>query len=310
MTDILVPQTGSTFYGDKIISFRNMLSETDTEQAIRVGLNSIFGEIGLSEKKLSDTIDHCINSVKDHLDLLDYEHLIHSFLEQNGVLKRYHESKRNRASMRSEKVEKYLLGETVLDLGCGSGKIGAKISSKGYRVTLADVYKNPNILTLHLPFHQIVDGKPLPFNDNSFDNVLILSMLHHTQNPLHIIDECKRILKKMGRLHLIETVYGIPIEIRDGSYGVNDLSFRSLTRDQQRRVTMFFDYFANHVLDSYTEEPDKYVPVPFNFTTPDNLERIFQENGFGLISKEHLGIYPFSYVYHTHFVYSKEFDPS
>src|SRR3989344_210492 len=301
MIDIQVPQTGRTFYGDAISSFRDMLDDIETEQALRVGLDSIFGEIGLSKELLSDTIDFCIHSAKSYSTLLDYERSIYDFLKQKGVLENYNALKKDRASIRSEKVKQYLLGETVLDLGCGSGKIGAMVSNEGFKVVLADVYRNTTISTLDLPFYQIIDGQPLPFDDTSFDNVLILSMLHHAQNPLYTIDECNRILKKEGRVHLIETVYGVPIERSNGSYGTDDSFFRSLPSEQQKRVTMFFDYFANHILDGYTEDPGKYIPVPFNFTTADNLERIFHKKGFKLISKEHLGIYPFSYVYHVHF---------
>ena len=206
--------------------------------------------------------------------------------------------------MRIGRVEQYLVGTTVLDLGCGSSKIGLAIKNKGYEVTLADVYRNDDVSASGLSFYQITDGELLPFEDISFDNVLILSILHHTQNPSHTIHECARILKNGGRVHLIETVYGIHTG-KKGGYGTEDLPFRSLSSEQQRQVTMFFDYFANHILDGYTEDPNTYIPVPFNFTTPDNLERIFLEKGFELVSKENLGIYPFSYVYHVHFTYDK-----
>ncbi len=301
-----VPQTGRTFYGDKRVSIKEIVSKTGLEKAVSVGLKSIFGNIGLSQEGVLNTISYCINSAKNCSSLVDYERDVHGFLEQNGVLERYNETKKDRASIRSEKVKKYLSGESVLDLGCGSGKIGAMVSRDGYKVTLADVYRNPSIDALGLPFYQIQDGQTLPFSDNSFDNILLLSMLHHTQNPEHTLDECKRVLKKDGRLNLIETVYGIPSEKESGSYGTDDSFFKSLSKEQQRKVSIFFDYFGNHVLDGYTTDPNKYIPVPFNLTTPDNLEQIFDKKGFKLISKENLGIYPFSYNYHIHFVYSKK----
>ena len=305
MTELRVPQTGRTFYGGKLVSIKEIVSKTGLEKAVSVGLKSIFGNIGLSQEQLSDTVSYCINSAKNCSRLLDYESQVHGFLEQNGVLEKYNETKKDRASIRFEKVKKYLTGESVLDLGCGSGKIGVMTYKDGYKVTLADVYRNPNIDALNLPFYQIVDGQTLPFDDNSFDNVLLLSMLHHTQNPLFTLDECKRVLKKEGRLNLIETIYGVPGATENGSYKTDDSFFKSLPKEQQRKVSIFFDYFGNHVLDGYTTEPDKYIPVPFNLTTPDNLEQIFQKKGFKLISKEYLGIYPFSYNYHVHFVYCK-----
>lgn len=306
--DIRVPQTGSTFYENRLVSIKDIVSEKSDQAAVRVGLESIFGKTGLAQELLSKTVDFCINSAKNYSDLLDYEYLVHSFLEENGVLERYREAKKDRAYMRFKKVKTYLSGKTVLDLGCGSGKIGEMVHKSGYEVTLADVYRNPNIDVLNLPFYQVVDGQPLPFNNASFDNVLLLGMLHHTQNPLRTIEECKRILNEKGRLNLIETVYGISSETQNGSYGNNDSFFNSLSAEQQRKVSIFFDYFGNHVLDGYTTDPSKYIPVPFNLTTPANLERIFHDKNFRLISKEPLGIYPFSYNYHVHFVYSKKQD--
>ncbi len=304
MIDIRVPQNGRTFYGNRILSFKKIFHNIRTEQAIRTGLNSVFGGIGISEKLLTDTIDHCVNSMKHCSDLLHYEYSVRTLLDQKNILDKYNASKKSRSSIRIEKVAQYLVGKTVLDLGCGSSKIGLAIKNKGYEVTLADIYRNNDISASGLSFYQITDGEPLSFEGSSFDNVLILSMLHHTQSPLHAIHECRRILKNGGRLHLIETVYGIRAEAK-GGYGTEDLSFRSLSSEQQRKVTMFFDYFANHILDGYTKDPNTYIPVPFNFTTPDNLERIFRENGFTLVSKENLGIYPFSYVYHVHHTYDK-----
>lgn len=305
MINIRVLEKGNTFYGDKLISIKNIVLEKDIEQAVRIGLKSIFDKIGLSEKQLLNTIDYCIDSAKNYSNLLNYEYLVRNFLEKNEIFEKYSIAKKDRASIRFKKVKQYLVGETVLDLGCGSGKIGEMIHKEGYKVTLSDVYKNPNISKLNLPFYKIRDSQTLPFKDNSFDNVLLLSMLHHTQNPLFVLDECKRILNKNGRLNLIETVYGIPNEAKNGSYQTDDSFFRSLSSEQQRKISIFFDYFGNHILDSYTTDSDKYVPVPFNFTTPYNLEQIFYSKGFKLISKENLGIYPFSYNYHIHLVYSK-----
>lgn len=303
MIDIKVPQTGSTFYGDEIISLKEMVSDIETETSICAGLYSIFGNINLSEELVSETINYCIDSVKNCSDLLEYERSTRRFLEQKGVLGNYEEFRKNRSATRAGMVKEYIIGKTVLDLGCGSGKIGSAMSNAGYEVTLADVYKNTALTHIDLPFHAIIDGQPLPFSDSSFDNILMLSMLHHTQNPSQLIDETKRILKKDGRLHLIETVYGIPPETATGIYGTDDSSFKLLSAEQQRRVTMFFDYFANHVLDAHTEDPDKYVPVPFNFTTPEGIEKMFSEKSFELISQKNLGVYPFSYVYHVHYVY-------
>jgi ubiquinone/menaquinone biosynthesis C-methylase UbiE len=301
--NIRVPEDGITFYGDEIVSIADIVR--NNEKSVRVGLESIFGGIGLSKELLSETIDYCIETAKNYSTLLEYEHSLHTFMIEKGVWEKYHAKKTNRASIRFEKVKEYLSGESVLDLGCGSGKIGAWASEAGYNVTLADVYENPNIVSLGLPFYKIKDGEPLPLGDESFDNVLNLGMLHHTQDPMHSILESRRVLKKGGKLHLIETIYGVPINSEGRVYGTDDSYFKSLSIEEQRQICMYFDYFGNHVLDAYTENPDHYVPVPFNFTTPGNIKKLFQENCYKLLSQENLGIYPFSFNYHVHFVFVK-----
>lgn len=306
LIDIKVPQSGKTFYGDPVISFKDILEKESSALAIRDGFYAIFKEIIGSGVLLEETIHHCVESISRCSSLLDYEHDVRNFLVSNGIIEKYNERKRYRAELRSTKVINNIVGETVLDLGCGSGKIGAMISNAGFNVSLADVYKNTNISSLDLPFFEIKDGDSLPFKEESFDNVVILSMLHHTQDPVHTLQECSRVLKTGGRLNMIETVYGISKESDSILYDTNDKSFKSLTYEQQRHVTMFFDYFANHVLDAFTKDPVKYVPVPFNFTTPENLEGILDKIGFELKVKEHFGIYPFSYVYHIHYVYHKK----
>jgi hypothetical protein len=108
-------------------------------------------------------------------------------------------------------------------------------------------------------------------------------------------------------LHLIETVYGLNTNTTIGIYGNSrDKIFVSLNKEQQRKATMFFDYLGNHVTWYYTEDPKKFVPVPFNFAVPKQLEKTFKDKGFKIVMKENLGIEQASQVYHIHYVFEKK----
>ncbi|MFH1971104.1 MAG: methyltransferase domain-containing protein [Patescibacteria group bacterium] len=50
----------------------------------------------------------------------------------------------------------------------------------------------------------IYNKKKIPYKDNSFDVALILTVLHHTPDPIKIIKEAKRVAK---RIIIVEDVY-------------------------------------------------------------------------------------------------------
>lgn len=83
-------------------------------------------------------------------------------------------------------------GDKVLDLGCGMGFVGYALERKlGVKITGTDVR---DVRKVDLSF-VFTDGKALPFEDNSFDAVLISYVLHHTQNAKEILEEAKLVCR-------------------------------------------------------------------------------------------------------------------
>jgi SAM-dependent methyltransferase len=85
-------------------------------------------------------------------------------------------------------------GSKILDLGCGSG-ICAKHFQEFFKAKVLGVDIKDNRL-VPIPF-KIIDGQNLPFENGSFDFVLINFVLHHTENPERILREAKRVSKKI-----------------------------------------------------------------------------------------------------------------
>jgi len=81
-------------------------------------------------------------------------------------------------------------GAKILDLGCGTGVVGKKFQDffqgKVFGVDVEDRR------TEKIPF-QIIDGLNLPFPERSFGAVLIAYVLHHSQDPIYLLREVKRI---------------------------------------------------------------------------------------------------------------------
>jgi len=77
----------------------------------------------------------------------------------------------------------------VLDVGCGSAKFPGAIGLDISADTQADVVHN-------------LDELPYPFEDSSFDQVLMQDVLEHVHDPIRVIEELHRVLRPGGRLQL------------------------------------------------------------------------------------------------------------
>jgi 2-polyprenyl-3-methyl-5-hydroxy-6-metoxy-1,4-benzoquinol methylase len=91
-------------------------------------------------------------------------------------------------------------GSRVLDIGCHQGELfrllGQKIAPS---VGLDPLYKGPTEMNGHryLPERFYVD---LPFQDGSFDVIVLLATIEHMQHKDAVARESKRLLRQGGRV--------------------------------------------------------------------------------------------------------------
>jgi ubiquinone/menaquinone biosynthesis C-methylase UbiE len=119
---------------------------------------------------------------------------------------------------RSVKFAEYLSklipeGSSVLDFGCGNMYTAAELLklSPSLKITgidpVSDQNLNKSILQKgKLEFVQLTT-REIPFPDNSFDIVVALATMHHTDNPEYYLSELKRVVKPTGSIILIEEMY-------------------------------------------------------------------------------------------------------
>jgi SAM-dependent methyltransferase len=83
---------------------------------------------------------------------------------------------------------------TVLDVGCGDGWLADLIMQKRPDVQISgvDVLVRP---TTKIPVRQF-DGEKLPFANRSFDVVMFVDVLHHTENPRILLGEAVRTARR------------------------------------------------------------------------------------------------------------------
>lgn len=104
-------------------------------------------------------------------------------------------------------ILKFLIGDSVLELGGGTGRYGICIGRKGYSVTEIDISREMLIVArrkavkegtyLNLLEAQTED---LPFHSNCFSCVVCIHTIQYILNPLKALEEAYRVLKLGGRI--------------------------------------------------------------------------------------------------------------
>jgi len=155
---------------------------------------------------------------------------------------------RNIASLLGEFIKS---GDNVLDLGMGDGLIAKQLQSN-YDISIRGLdVKDNNITDVPLV---IYNSKTFPFEDNQFDIVLIISVLHHTRNFAYLLTEAKRICKR--RIVILEDVYSNTIE----------------------KVIIIFTDVISNLLTS--------MNMPFNFRREKEWLSVFNTLGLDVVSKQ------------------------
>lgn len=90
-------------------------------------------------------------------------------------------------------------GDAILDVGCGSGQLGAELVKRAaerainIRVSGLEQFPRggePIAVTKY-------DGGRFPFQDHSFDIVIVADVLHHETDAIALLRECIRVSKRL-----------------------------------------------------------------------------------------------------------------
>ena len=120
-------------------------------------------------------------------------------------------SARLRARIKIRRIISFIdKGDKILDIGTGNGAVAHLLQKEGFPTEVRDklgIFTTDIIdkrVFKDVPF-VLFDGNMLPFEDGSFDCVLILTVLHHAHDPVKVLQEAKRV--SAGRIIVIEDVY-------------------------------------------------------------------------------------------------------
>lgn len=119
---------------------------------------------------------------------------------------------RNESPAFSAELHEYarFAGKKVLDVGCGNGYVLSRFAMNGAETHGVDLTpaavdlcrRRFAFMGLHGDF-RVANAEALPFEDDTFDCVTSMGVLHHTPDTPKAVDEVYRVLKPGGRLILM-----------------------------------------------------------------------------------------------------------
>jgi len=124
---------------------------------------------------------------------------------------------------------------SVLDVGCGSGEVLAEIVR--LRPDLAGEAKGIDVLIrpeTMLPI-EYFDGTTIPYPDKSFDVVTFVDVLHHTEDPLVLLKEARRVAR---------TQVLVKDHVNEGSIDRLTLRFMDWVGNARHGVNLPYNYLS------------------------------------------------------------------
>ncbi len=100
-------------------------------------------------------------------------------------------------------------GERVLDLGCGTGQLEARLLARWPQLQITGVDVSPEMLNqalaMRLPVRWLAgEAAALPLADARFDVVACLSAFHYFRQPRAALAEMRRVLRPQGQLIVVD----------------------------------------------------------------------------------------------------------
>jgi len=142
------------------------------------------------------------------------------------------------------RLDPWLPGGRILDIGTGTGHVAEAVRAAGRDLVACD------ITDLRFVCEPLVlaDGASLPFIDASFDGSLLSTVLHHAPAGSHaaMLSEGARVLRPSGRLLILEDTYRNSFE-------------RATTRfvDAITNAELFGEPHSNRPLEEWVELVNK-----------------------------------------------------
>jgi SAM-dependent methyltransferase len=233
---------------------------------------------GISTRLVSPSAD---GAYQERLN--DYDSFAEAYAasNENNLLNAYYE----RPAMLALAGD--VTGHRILDAGCGSGPLFAALRDRGANVTGIDNSAG----MLKLARRRLGDdadlraaelGSPLPFPDDTFDDVTASLVLHYLEDWGPALTELRRVLKHGGRLiasvhHPFATTLELREEGRDHDYFATANYVDEWTIDGQSALFSFWARPLHAMTDACTAAGFRIAVISEPGIAPDTPRELLPD---------------------------------
>ncbi len=112
-------------------------------------------------------------------------------------------------------------GGDFLDLGCGTGWATREASKHMPSGKSCGIDISPRMVDKAIAQSQgmknvefrVASVEMIPYPEESFESILCTFSFHHYQNPLHALSEIRRVMKKEGKLVIVDSARNVSLPI-------------------------------------------------------------------------------------------------
>lgn len=255
--------------------------------AIRVGYHEVLSAPGEQIDRLVDTaFDKLAHSQQKAIDLQKLAevaaHLLeHTFRKGDEAFwfnQSYHHYKtRVKPEIDFQQLNGLIKGKRVLDYGCGSGYLAARLAGAGYTVLTTDVLDYRYAEAKHLPFIQMASATDIPYPNDSADTALVQAVLHHidlSQLPIVL----QRLAQITQRALIKEDTYDLPDQLLEAADTLTTQpllrAFISMPSPMQYEALVLIDFFGNAIAQGIPE-----MNMPFAFRSVKEWGDVLEAHG-------------------------------
>jgi SAM-dependent methyltransferase len=189
-----------------------------------------------------------------------------------------------------QQLSRLISGRRVLDYGCGSGYLAARLARAGYELFTTDVLDYRYAEARHLPFVRMAAPTELPYPAGSMDSALVQAVLHHI-DPHDLALVIQHLALIATQVLIKEDTYGLPRDLPGVAEALAAQpllrAFDALSLEAQVRALVLIDYFANVVAQGLPE-----MNMPFAFKSVTGWQTVLGANGLRVSRTRVVGFEP------------------